>query len=241
MPIRQNLSGVEFDLVICPYGPPGLEIGERKIFGFGASIFDKSLIGLRDQSKISRNFPSNFLITCGGSDPFNIATLYLRSLNHFLVDIFDIKIVVGSHFPKRNFLDLECEASMSHHKIQFIDAPQSLTHSYLGVDVALVTGGLTRNEVLLLGIPAIVTDLNIEQEISTKLFESGGALLRAGTYHQDGEADLILSMQLNITSLLNSQALRERMSESARIMMPGGGSELILKEIEQICIRKNQH
>jgi spore coat polysaccharide biosynthesis predicted glycosyltransferase SpsG len=109
----------------------------------------------------------------------------------------------------------------------------------LGVDIALVTGGLTRNEVLFLGIPSVVTDLNIEQEVSTKLFESGGGLLRAGTYLQDSEEELVESMSMRALELLDSQALRKEIAINARLLMPDGGVELVLREIERICNKKS--
>jgi spore coat polysaccharide biosynthesis predicted glycosyltransferase SpsG len=239
-PISQIFPDIQFNLAICPYGTPGVEIDGNKITGFGATIFEKSLRDLRSQIvKIVRT-PRNVLITCGGSDPLNITTLYLRSLNLLVSRNLKVNIVIGSHFPQTHLQKLEREAKESCHQIQFIFAPKSLTQSYLGVDIALVTGGLTRNEVLFVGIPAVVTDLNIDQEFSTKLFELGGGLLRAGTYHEDSEEELIDIMRGKTLDLLNSQTLRKDMNNSARLLMPDGGVELVLREIERICNKQNQ-
>lgn len=238
-PIMHTFPDVQFHLVICPYGSSGVVIGGNKIIGFGASVFEESLQELRRRIRNPIRTPRNILITCGGSDPFNITTLYLRSLNLLRSRNLNVLIVIGCHFPPSNLLILENEAKKSHHQIQFLNSPESLTQSYIGIDVALVTGGLTRNEVLFLGIPSIVTDLNIDQEVSTKLFESEGGLLRAGTYHKDSEEDLIVSMSMKALNLLNSQTLRKEISISARLLMPDGGGELILREIERICKKMN--
>jgi hypothetical protein len=238
-PIRQTFPSIQFNLVICPYGPSGVEIDGEEIIGFGASIFEESLRDLRSQIGNPIQTPRSILITCGGSDPFNITTLYLRSLNLLVSKSLTIKIVIGSHFPQIHLYELENEGRKSHHRIQFLNAPESLTRYYLGVDIALVTGGLTRNEVLFLGIPSVVTDLNIEQEVSTKLFESGGGLLRAGTYLQDSEEELVESMSMKALELLDSQALRKEIAINARLLMPDGGVELVLREIERICKKKS--
>lgn len=238
-PIRHIFPDIQFHLEICPYGSSGVVIDGNKIVGFGASVFEESLRDLRRRIRNPIRTPRNILITCGGSDPFNITTLYLRSLNLLRSKNLNIVIVIGCHFPPRNLLILENEAKKSHHQIQFLNSPESLTQSYTGIDVALVTGGLTRNEVLFLGVPSIVTDLNIEQEVSTKLFESEGGLLRAGTYHQDSEEDLIASMSMKALNLLNSQTLRKEIAISARLLMPDGGGELVLREIERVCNKKN--
>ena len=238
-PIRQVISQIKFDLTICPYGLPGVEITKNEIVGFGATIFDDSLRDLQIEYKVLSREPNNFLIACGGSDPLNISTLYLRALNQLDFYSFHIRIVIGPHFLTSNFTDLEREVEKSRHQIEFINSPQNLTSSYLEADIALVTGGLTRSEVLFLGIPTVVTDLNIEQEISTQFFESAEGLLRAGTY-SEGEQALIEGMRKKILKLLSSQTVREKMSSNARILMPGGGCEIILREIEQTCIRKRQ-
>jgi hypothetical protein len=238
-PIRQILTGIQFDLTICPYGPPGVEITKGEIIGFGATIFDASLEELRIKYSDYHREPLNFLIACGGSDPLNVSTMYLRSLNQLPIQNLDVKIVIGPHFPKSNLIELMSEVEKSKHQIQFINSPSNLTSIYLDVDIALVTGGLTRNEVLFLGIPSLVTDLNVDQEVSTQFFESGECLFRAGTCSQEDEW-LIESMRTKILELIASPTLRERMSSNARLLMPGGGSEIILREIERICTRKNQ-
>jgi len=239
-PIMQTFPGIQFNLVICPYGSSGVVIHGNRITGFGASVFELSLRELRSQIRYPIRTPWNILITCGGSDPFNITTLYLRSLNRLSSKYLNVKIVIGSHFPQIHLSVLENEARKSHHQIQFLNSPESLTQCYIDVDVALVTGGLTRNEILFLGIPSVVTDLNIDQEVSTKLFELGRGLLRAGTYHQDSEDELIASMSMKTLNLLNSQSLRNEIAISARLLMPDGGGEIVLREIERICNKKNQ-
>ena len=181
----------------------------------------------------------NFLIACGGSDPFNVSTLYLRALNKLLTQKLDVQIIIGPHFLKSNLIELMSEVGKSRHEIQLIDSPLNLTSSYLEVDIALITGGLTRNEVLFLGIPSVVTDLSVDQEVSSQFFESAESLIRAGTCSQ-GDEWLIESMETKILKLMTSPTLREKMSRNARLLMPGGGSELILREIEQICLRKSQ-
>ena len=238
-PIREAISRIQFDLSICPYGPPGVQITKDEIVGFGATIFDSSLETFRDNHWDCHREPFNFLIACGGSDPFNVSTLYLRALNHLPSQELLISIVKGPHFLKSNLVQLMSEAKGSKHKIQFIDSPSNLTSSYSQVDIALVTGGLTRNEVLYLGIPSVVTDLNFDQEVSTQFFESAECLLRAGTCSQSDEV-LIQNMKTKILKLKNSPFLRETMSRNARLLMPGGGTEIIIREIEQICIRKSQ-
>lgn len=239
-PIREVISRIQFDLSICPYGPPGVQITKDEIIGFGATIFDTSLEVLRIDHRDCHREPFNFLIACGGSDPFNVSTLYLRALNHLRSQKLVISIVQGPHFLKSNLVLLMSEVKKSRHKIRFIDSPSNLASSYEQVDIALVTGGLTRNEVLFLGIPSVVTDLNFDQEVSTQFFESTECLLRAGTCSQ-GDELLIQNMKTKILKLTDNQFLREKMSSNARLLMPGGGTELIIREIERICIRKSQH
>lgn len=238
-PVRQNISRFQFDLTICPYGPPGVQITKDEIIGFGATIFDASLVELRIENRDCLREPLNFLIACGGSDPFNVSTLYLRALNKLMTQKLDVQIIIGPHFLKSNLIELMSEVGKSKHEIQLIDSPSNLTSSYLEVDIALITGGLTRNEVLFLGIPSVVTDLNVDQEVSSRFFESGECLIRAGTCSQ-GDEWLIESMETNILKLMTSPTLREKLYSNARLLMPGGGSELILREIEQICVRKSQ-
>ena len=239
-PVREAISRIQFDLSICPYGPLGVKITKDEIIGFGATIFDASLEALRIEQRDCHREPFNFLIACGGSDPFNVSTLYLRALNQLLNQKLFISIVKGPHFLKSNLIELMGEVRKSKHKVQFIDSPSNLASSYSQIDIALVTGGLTRNEVLFVGIPSVVTDLNFDQEVSTQFFESSECLLRAGTCSQ-GDELLIQNMKTKILNLTSSPLLREKMSSNARLLMPGGGTELIIKEIEQICIRKSQH
>ena len=237
-PIRGMFPSITFDLSICPYGHLGLRTAENELTGFGATIFDNSLKILREEPKeISVNALS-VLVSCGGSDPLDVTSLFLQALNLIRSQKMRILTVIGSHFPISHRTNLDLISRESDHQIVFVESPNSLTSLYSDVDIALVTGGLTRNEVLFMGIPSIVVNIDPEQHSSTCIFESAGGLLQAGTLISGEESQIIQKTHKLVDNLVNNQSLRINLATNARLAMPDGGCEKILREIELLCKAK---
>lgn len=237
-PIRSMFPTTTFDLSICPYGHLGLRFAQNELTGFGATIFDESLNILREESKRISSNPLSVLVSCGGSDPLNVTSLFLQGLNQIHSKKMRILTVVGSHFPISHRTNLEFISRNSSHQVVFVDSPSSLTSLYSEVDIALVTGGLTRNEVLFIGIPSIIVNIDPEQHSATSLFESVGGLLQAGTLISGEESQIIGHTHRLVGDLINNETLRINLAENAKLAMPNGGCEKILREIELLCISK---
>ena len=237
-PIRNKLNKVQFKVAIHPYGSLGCKANGKELSGFGYSIFSKSLQDVRDRKSYSTRTEQNILISCGGSDPMNISSFYLRALDEFSDSKLNIKLVIGQFFSALQIQKLQLQANNISHRVEILDSPSSLDEAFAFSDVSFVTGGLTRNESMFSGVCTVVADINQEQFESTSLFTSRDAVISLGLLKSDGSGREESVAIEQITSILSNRKRQKILIENAKVCFPENGASRVLAEIGDVCLKQ---
>jgi spore coat polysaccharide biosynthesis predicted glycosyltransferase SpsG len=236
-PIREILNQVQFDLAIYPYGVIGATVKGDELSGFGYSIFPKELQDVRRTKLNTLNEKQNVLISCGGSDPLNITSLYLETLKHFSVTKLNIKVVIGKFFSKNQIENVKRLVGDVPHEVDVLYSPLSLEKAFEFADISFVTGGLTRNESMFSGVCTVVTDINQEQFESTKLFVERNAVVSLGIPDFQNKSRKKLFAKDVIFSILSDRKRQKELIKNAKLCFPKNGASQVLAEISVLCSR----
>lgn len=236
-PIKNMLNDIQIKLAIHPYGSLGVTTNGKESTGFGYSIFSKGLQNVRDKKSYSVGNEQNILVSCGGSDPMNISSFYLRALGEFSGSKLNIKLVVGKFFSEAQIQRIQQLTKDISHPVEILRSPSNLDEAFAFSDLSFVTGGLTRNESMFTGVCTVVTDINQEQLKSTKLFQSQDAVISLGLLESGRKGrDDPLTLEL-ITSILSNRERQKILIENAKICVSGNGAVKVLAEIGEVCLK----
>ena len=222
----------DFDLIIFPHGNLGVQRINRSILGFGLSVFSHEAERTREIRIARENYANEFLISCGGSDPFNISTIYVQSLEKLAPIGTRVCLVIGEFFDSAQINELKILAKSSRLNLRLVHRPNDISLLLLNSRIALTTGGLTRNEAIFLTVPSIIIDINPEQNRSTNLFALQGALLSAGLFDANNPQLTSFELERSLKIVLHKRELLSEISNNARLAIPENGARLILKELE---------
>ncbi len=237
-PIRDMLNMVKFKLAIHPYGAIGVSKSREELSGFGFSIFSKGLQSVRTAKSYSASSEQNILVSCGGSDPMNVSSLYLRSLSEFSGSKLNIKLVIGQFFSPTQIDSLQTIVENMSHRVEIVESPLNLDEAFAFSDLSFVTGGLTRNESMFSGVCTIVADINQAQFKSTKLFASRDAVISLGLLKSDGAGREESAAIEQITSILSNRERQKILIENAKVCFPENGASRVLAEIGDVCLKQ---
>lgn len=236
--IRNMLNKVQFEVAIHPYGSLGCKTNGKELSGFGYSIFSKTLQDVRNTKSYSTINAQNILVTCGGSDPINISSFYLRALDEFSDSKLNIKLVIGEFFSAAQIEKVQLQAKNISHQVEILDSPPSLDEAFAISDVSFVTGGLTRNESMFSGVCTVVADINLEQSESTNLFASRDAVISLGLLKSDGSGREESAAIEQIRSILSNRKRQKILIENAKVCFPENGASRVLAEIGDVCMKQ---
>ena len=233
---KRLLNKIKFDLSIFPYGNLGVVKDGDELSGFGYSIFSRNLQNVRLTKTYSIGEQQNVIISCGGSDPLDVSSLYLECLAKIVDLNLHIKVVVGKFFTKAQIEKLLHLARENPHKVDFLVNPTSLDDAFAFADLSFVTGGLTRNESMYSGVCTVVADINLNQFQSTQLFSLRSAVLSLGLLGSgitDKEEASTLEL---ISSIVANKASQRLLIQNAKLCFPENGASQVLAEIGEVCL-----
>jgi spore coat polysaccharide biosynthesis predicted glycosyltransferase SpsG len=232
------LNSVKFELAIHPYGAIGVSKSREELSGFGFSIFSKGLQNVRGTKSYSDSNEQNVLVSCGGSDPKSVSSLYLRTLSEFSGSKLNIKLVIGQFFSPPQIENLHQLVKNMSHRVEIVESPLNLDEAFAFSDLSFVTGGLTRNESMFSGVCTVVADINQGQFKSTSLFASRDAVVSLGLLKSD-EKGRQESVAMELVSSILSNPKRQRiLIENAKMCFPENGASRILAEIGDVCLKQ---
>lgn len=241
--VLETIGDSLVDLAIFPYGNLEIKYNEKKLSGFPLSIFSKEVVDAKykRKKKSINQGDLKILISCGGSDPFNVTQIFISSLNKISSNIFEVDLILGKFASKYLVELVEKFRHCSSHTVRIHQEVESLGNYLIEADIALVTGGITRNECLFVGVPTIVIDLDAEQEKSSKLFENEGLLYRAGTIHQQNLNTMISRIRVSIEDFSSTSWDSIRNNLKRHNIFNLSAINIILNEVEKIWNKKLNH
>jgi len=163
---------------------------------------------------------TSVLVTLGGSTQLAVARTVLAALARVHLDDLAVNFVVGGSTSRPELI----EQATSSPAVTFVRNPANLPELMAAADVVVSAAGATCWELCLLGAPSLLIDLAPNQTPIAESLDRDGYAIHAGA--ADGMCVERLATQLQ--ELLESQALRQRLSDRCRRLVDGSGAARVV-------------
>lgn len=168
----------------------------------------------RETSPVARKL----LVSLGGSDPENVTLRVLQAVEQVAIENLEVAVVVGGSNPR--LATVTAAASKSRHRCRVLNNVANMREIIFWADFAISAAGGACWEYCALGLPAILLAVAENQAPNASCLHAARAalLLPGGTEFDLGQ------MAETITSLANSPAERQALSQTARALVDGKGA-----------------
>lgn len=161
------------------------------------------------------------LITMGGTDPANASSKILRGLSLLNMDGIEITLVVGSGNP--HFQLLRSELARSRLPVTLAQDVQNMPALMAWADMAIAAAGITSYELCYMGLPSVLLVVAENQRRIAERLSDLQMAVNAGSLEKFD----LESFARCVQALIDSQTHRQEMSERARKLIDGQGSERV--------------
>jgi spore coat polysaccharide biosynthesis predicted glycosyltransferase SpsG len=194
----------------------GVELHE----GPGFATLGPEYAGRNRDPKPIRPVAERLLITMGGGDAAGLAVKSLRALRP--EPLLKVAVVIGSAFPHLEALHRAAEVSP--HEVRIEAALASLQTEWETADMAIVAGGMTMHEALVMGVPSIAVCQEVwHQPFLSRLFEGHNAMIDLGLGRDVSDE----AIGTAVAELAVDEATRAAMSRAAQLLCDGRGAERV--------------
>ncbi|MEQ8390868.1 MAG: hypothetical protein RIB30_07725 [Thalassospira sp.] len=226
---RMTPKAAKVDFLVAPYvGEDPNQEGVGINFLTGPSFFPLATGFCGHSPKNISRAVRNVLITAGGADPFGASAFMLEAvLKAFSKENVEIHLVVGSMFNDETIEKIE-DISQGYGRLIFCHQGLSdLSDLMKCADLCLCANGLTKYELVALGVPTIVVSINAENHSINLEFENSKTVVLAGELGQLSVKEL----SEIIVQLTENVDQREQLSQLGRQLIDGNGLERIRARI----------
>lgn len=236
--LAEREGDIPADFLVVPYALADadrarlVKVGCDVLSGPDFALLSSEYIGLPEPA--SRIKADRVLVTCGGSDPLAWTFAVICALDD-IADPLTVRVIVGPLFaPALRVEVAECAAA-SVHRVELVDAPDSLAAHMQWCDVAIAASGLTKYELAATGTPTVLFSIDEFHDQNNRAF---AALQIAEDL---GASPSRTTITAAARALLGDRNYREAMSAAARRVVDGRGAQrLIAKIMEKLsCSKKN--
>jgi len=222
--IVKNLRQLDVDFVIMPYVGPEFEtpISSRWELLEGAKYALLPLQYANLPQRLHRPGGNRVLITCGGSDPKSFTPKILKGLELVEREL-EIRVIIGPLFNNDLINEIASLAGESRHRVEIVNAPNSLLHEMLWCDVAISASGLTKYELAASGTPSLLFSIDGFQDEINRSFLAEGIAINLGV----GISKDVLVKK--IVDLLDDLELRVKLATISKKIVDGRGIERLFQ------------
>lgn len=161
------------------------------------------------------------LVTLGGSDPDNVASKVIGSIQQVKADKLEMDLVCANN---SHYKELESVARNSSIAIRLKRNVTNMPDLMAWSDVALSAGGTTAWELAFMGVPMLVMSLADNQDQVVEQLSKVGAAINLG-WHENLTCSKIAK---EISKLLSGAKTREELSRCAQDLVDGNGASKVL-------------
>jgi UDP-2,4-diacetamido-2,4,6-trideoxy-beta-L-altropyranose hydrolase len=217
---------IPFDLCIQPFFRRETEKNDKILAGPQYFIFSEEMRAAAERyARVSSAEVTKILITMGGSDPCDSTPLIIDSLCP-AYDKVQFTAILGPGFAsKPRFSELKHK----YKNLVTIDSPTKMAPYYADSDIAITSGGLTKYETALFGLPSLILGQTLQEEEFCREFESLGTS-RYFSSAQDFDGK---SLVLAVGELAENFEQRKTMSEKGRSLVDTHGAQRIISYVEK--------
>jgi len=211
---------LKFDLFVRPWFHKSAPV-KNVLSGLQYTVFPNELMMLAPSKETQKNV-TRVLISLGGSDPF-CATPVLVCALRGIFPALHFTVVVGPGFVPAERKVLVALARQ-YLNIEYVLEPEHLGHLYMASDFAIISGGQTKFEAALFGIPSFIFGNSRQEEELSKEFAELGASVFMGSADQ---LDPIHLKEEFVRLIAQSERLDEMSRKGRQILDIHGGERII--------------
>jgi UDP-2,4-diacetamido-2,4,6-trideoxy-beta-L-altropyranose hydrolase len=215
--------------VITPYA------GAQRVSGpfehlFGPEFFIlniKNILAEMPSKKISA-IAERITITMGQSDPTSLSLLVLKALRLVANSTpLNIKLVVGPLFSADLQSQINQMAKNYPCPLEILYSPNDMLDCYLWSDITIASTGLTKYELAILGVPAVLISPNKKMAKLQEKYDALGVSLHLGS----GDSLSEQCVGEKILNLCLDKPARESLSRGGKRLIDGHGAKRLLDRV----------
>ena len=157
-------------------------------------ILDKAFLIVHAKTKSINKNVKRILVTLGGSDDTKSFLKVLRGIN-LLEESYDIYMVLGPAFIHNDELDNEIKNSNHNFSTETNINSHRMAELMFNADVAIVSGGNTKYELVTTGTPGLVVCSNMDEVNLTDELAKKGCIINLGLNNQVTENEFAHAIQ----------------------------------------------
>ncbi len=171
--------------------------------------------------------PQKLLLTCGGTDPYNISSALVKAIRKAGIDI-EIGVVIGQFFHIEK-VKSDCR---EFENVVFCENMNDLSEIMRTSDVAISAGGMTLYELMASSVPTIAYAF-ADNQLNNSLLD--GAVRWCGDIRRNGALNhaVIDAIITELKVLLCDREKRTQLIANGKKICDGHGAVRIAKEIKE--------
>jgi UDP-2,4-diacetamido-2,4,6-trideoxy-beta-L-altropyranose hydrolase len=207
------------------------EAGTRLLLGPKYALLRREFIPWRDWVRSVSSECRKVLVMMGGSDPENLTGLVIDALQLAKLENLETTIVVGGSNP--NFPELRRAAAQSGNGMTVLRDISNAAELMATADVAVSAAGSTCWELCLMGLPALLIDVAVNQTQVAEELQRRGCAIHVGDRSVTKER-----LAEALMSLSGSEECRRSLSQRSRALVDGKGAERVVSVLRgEACLR----
>ena len=193
----------------------------RHLLGLRYVLLRKEFSRWRDWRRAVPQTAKSVLVTLGGSTQLAVAQTVLAALARIHLSDVAVNFVIGGSTSRPELIEQATTSPV----VTFVRNPENLPELMAAADVVVSAAGATCWELCLLGAPSLLIDLAPNQTPIAEFLHRDGYAIHAGAAHSLSAERLAPQVQ----ELLNSQALRQRLSDRCRSLVDASGAARVVE------------
>jgi UDP-2,4-diacetamido-2,4,6-trideoxy-beta-L-altropyranose hydrolase len=215
--LNQNLHAEQVQYFCEPY--------TRLLLGTRYVLLRREFLAWKDWKREIPEVARRVLVTLGGADAENHTLKVIQALDKIDIPGLEAIIVIGASNPHTDVLEAAIEER--HIPFRLVRNVKNMPELMSWADVTISTAGATTWELLYLGTPALLFIVADNQRYIAERIEKRGVGKNLGW----GERLSIEPLTEVINLMLKDFELRTRMSENARRIVDGEGTQRVLRHL----------
>lgn len=160
------------------------------------------------------------LVMMGGSDPDSITTRAMEALASTGLEDLAATVVVGGSNPR---FDALCALAVESQRITVKRDVPNMSELMAAADVCISAAGTTCWEICLLGLPALLIDVTLNETGKAEGLDRQGCAIHIGDRTVTAQA-----IAAELKRIVGSQQLRQSLSQRSRELVDGNGAQRVV-------------
>lgn len=228
--LRRRWPALKLDAVIAPYaGEVEDAAAPWRCLG-GLAYVPIAPEYSQAPSRTARPSADRVLVTCGGSDPFELTARIVAALADIRDRSLTVRIILGPGFMAGYRARVMQLSRGLNHAVEFVEAPPSLAPQMAWCDIAVASSGLTKYELAAAGTPAILLSPDAMHDRANGPFQALGTAVDLGLAERVEPGDIAAA----ICALLDDRARRAAIMQAGRTLVDGAGAARIVAALKEL-------